>query len=773
MADSIFNRSMFSFDPRMVMREGEYMTPAQSAALYNHFLKIDPNSRLRYGEPLTEDQVSGLMNLLDPRSTVREGEYMTAANTIDVPDSIKKEYNKLISSDPYSVVREGEMPTEKQMSSLLNLLDPNSVVREGEYKRGIDPNSVVREGEMPTEDQVDQYTLIVNDPEFQSFLMDSYGDKGLSILDLLLQGNTPDNFSYLTNLMNEFTNYKISNEMKEKGALEPKPFEIPEQELNYLNRLKNRAEGSPMEGETVDAVGIADGLDSEEEVSMTAESGSSDDGIAKVSPEQYVQLMNEVRGDDVPLEGRVQELAMTVGEKDARDTPLSVLALVQPVFELQEKEGIASTDQAQTMMPPMASDQLMNPKNGGIVRAAGSIFVDGQDMRNLGGEDLIGFGKEFFGYGDAPIDIVQRSGEIEKQLLDRADLKNQALLYASPYLANIAANILDPEKEMSQVIPEAFSDVGRYGATVSQLKEPYKKAALSMAADEKKAQQDRLNKFSELVGGEMVKSIFREEEFITDPYTGMLLNKRTGQPIDLVLYGEIKAEKDVERSNTKLKQSIPQTLITKLEEDGELTEELRSQILLDPQKYLDMVFKDPEEKKAFFIQQSNKIREEHTKASEEFVKMKNKFETIKAKAEDPSAAGDVALIFQFMKLLDPQSVVRESEYATAANAGSIPSRIRAQFNKALDGEALAPEIREDFVNTARVLFEKSWQVQQNVDMRYKNLALGYELPTQYIENSIMDYTDEVNKMLAPYTMGKTTSEEDEEKALDILKKPNG
>jgi len=37
----------------------------------------------------------------------------------------------------------------------------------------------------------------------------------------------------------------------------------------------------------------------------------------------------------------------------------------------------------------------------------------------------------------------------------------------------------------------------------------------------------------------------------------------------------------------------------------------------------------------------------------------------------------------------------------------------------------------------------------------------------------MDYTDEVNKMLAPYTMGKTTSEEDEEKALDILKKPNG
>ena len=68
--------------------------------------------------------------------------------------------------------------------------------------------------------------------------------------------------------------------------------------------------------------------------------------IAKVSPEQYVQLMNEVRGDKVPLEGRVQELAMTVGERDAQDTPLSVLALVQPVFEMREQQGIAQTQQS-------------------------------------------------------------------------------------------------------------------------------------------------------------------------------------------------------------------------------------------------------------------------------------------------------------------------------------------------------------------------------------------------------------------------------------------
>jgi len=129
----------------------------------------------------------------------------------------------------------------------------------------------------------------------------------------------------------------------------------------YQEYMEGMAEGGPVEN---DAVGIADGLDQEEP--MTVDRDPSKEGIAKVSPEQYVQLMNEVRGDEVPLEGRVQELAMTVGEQDAQKTPLSVLALVQPVFEMKEQQGIAQTQQGQQMMQqgpmPMAK--------GGIVHLA-------------------------------------------------------------------------------------------------------------------------------------------------------------------------------------------------------------------------------------------------------------------------------------------------------------------------------------------------------------------------------------------------------------------
>jgi hypothetical protein len=153
--------------------------------------------------------------------------------------------------------------------------------------------------------------------------------------------------------------------------------------FDLQEEIMGMAEGGEMES---DAVGIASGLDEEESMEqgpMTVNREPSEEGIAKVSPEQYVQLMNEIRGDDVPMEGRVQELAGVVGEKDATDTPLSVLALVQPVFELQEQQGIGATQQAQDMMPPMASDQLANPQNMGIVRAKSSVFVDSKPNNPL------------------------------------------------------------------------------------------------------------------------------------------------------------------------------------------------------------------------------------------------------------------------------------------------------------------------------------------------------------------------------------------------------
>jgi len=235
-----------------------------------------------------------------------------------------------------------------------------------------------------------------------SFLQFNILDK-LGVIDnSSLNREVPDK-SYKINLDDAMTNPQLLNTVFEMitGSTD---FDLgafmnmgSDQQDDYLKTIKGRiifgkAEGGEMNS---DAVGIADGLDQEEP--MTENRDPSQEGIAKVSPDQYVELMNEIRGDEVPMDGRVQELAGVVGEKDATDTPLSVLALVQPVFELQEQkqQGIANAPQGQEMMAqgpmPMASDQLANPQNMGIVRANTGLIVDAPfNYRNIPSTSLQG-----------------------------------------------------------------------------------------------------------------------------------------------------------------------------------------------------------------------------------------------------------------------------------------------------------------------------------------------------------------------------------------------
>jgi len=85
------------------------------------------------------------------------------------------------------------------------------------------------------------------------------------------------------------------------------------------------------------------------------------------------------------------------------------------------------------------------------------------------------------------------------------------------------------------------------------------------------------------------------------------------------------------------------------------------------------------------------------------------FSKVNAAAQNPSAQNDLALIFSYMKMLDPGSVVREGEFANAQNAAGIPDRIMNIYNKALRGERLNQEQRMGFVSSARDLYNGSVQ----------------------------------------------------------------
>jgi hypothetical protein len=104
------------------------------------------------------------------------------------------------------------------------------------------------------------------------------------------------------------------------------------------------------------------------------------------------------------------------------------------------------------------------------------------------------------------------------------------------------------------------------------------------------------------------------------------------------------------------------------------------------------------------------LRKDFYKEASPYISISQAYRKIEEAAKVPSAAGDVSLIFAFMKILDPGSVVREGEFATAAQAAGIPDQVRAQYNAAINGQKLAPAQRQDFLNQAKNLARSQQQM---------------------------------------------------------------
>lgn len=158
---------------------------------------------------------------------------------------------------------------------------------------------------------------------------------------------------------------------------------------------------------------------------------------------------------------------------------------------------------------------------------------------------------------------------------------------------------------------------------------------------------------------------------------------------------------------------------------------------------------------------AKELRDEFTKQSKTFVDVRDSYNRITSSAKDPSAAGDLAVIFNYMKMLDPESVVRESEFATAANSAGVPERIRAQYNKVLNGERLAAKTRADFVDRAKRLYQEQSKTHSKLRQEYERLAKSYGAnPTDVI----IDYSIDAGKEQDPYEIGQIYESADGKRA---------
>lgn len=133
-----------------------------------------------------------------------------------------------------------------------------------------------------------------------------------------------------------------------------------------------------------------------------------------------------------------------------------------------------------------------------------------------------------------------------------------------------------------------------------------------------------------------------------------------------------------------------------------------------------------------------RLRQEYARVTGDISTIENNYNQIQALAEragstETQGPADIGLIFSYMKMLDPGSTVREGEYANAQNSGSVPQSVTAMYNRLLSGGRLAPEVRQEFVDSANVIAAEARARRSAFDRQYTDLALanGFE-PSQVI-----------------------------------------
>lgn len=124
------------------------------------------------------------------------------------------------------------------------------------------------------------------------------------------------------------------------------------------------------------------------------------------------------------------------------------------------------------------------------------------------------------------------------------------------------------------------------------------------------------------------------------------------------------------------------------------------------------------------------LNKEYTTRTKGFTDALRLDSVIKDSAADASGAGDLALVTTFMKMLDPGSVVRESEFAAAQDTSGLLGKLMSSATKIQNGQILTPQQRTDFARlagqymTASATHEK--KARKDLEFMVNNYGLNKE-----------------------------------------------
>jgi hypothetical protein len=154
----------------------------------------------------------------------------------------------------------------------------------------------------------------------------------------------------------------------------------------------------------------------------------------------------------------------------------------------------------------------------------------------------------------------------------------------------------------------------------------------------------------------------------------------------------------------------------------------------------------------------NKLADDHKGQSKDFIGVRDAYSRLNTSldAANASAPATLAAATTFMKLLDPGSVVRESELGMALAATGTLDRVQNTWQRMQKGQVLTPMQVAEFKSVAEKLYGAAEQNQKGLDEHYATRAKAYGL--------------DPNKVIGDYYIKKPKVERNGITPLQILVK---
>ena len=222
--------------------------------------------------------------------------------------------------------------------------------------------------------------------------------------------------------------------------------------------------------------------------------------------------------------------------------------------------------------------------------------------------------------------------------------------------------------------------------------------------------------------------------------------------------------------DTSTTSDVPSTQLAKLYSDLEKAE-VGSPQREAIQKQIDAEITKYEFNKELF-EAENKILTDYSKKIKELVESEISYNKLAEARNAKDGVGDLAMVFSFMKMLDPGSVVRESEFSAAQNTAGLLQKLRVAAAQIKEGDLLSDEQRTSFLelskkfldagrlHMAKIRLDKGLQV-KNYGLNPVNI-FGSEIapPSFYLDEAVFNAAKEAG--ITPTAMWITMS--DSEKA---------